>query len=83
VDYLVLLPGSATGNLLKELKKKKTVRLQSIEQADSMKTAVVLAQNHASANDYILLSPGAASFGLFTNEFDRGDQFVRAVSVNH
>jgi len=26
-----------------------------------------------------LLSPGAASFGLFVNEFDRGDAFARAV----
>jgi UDP-N-acetylmuramoylalanine-D-glutamate ligase len=27
----------------------------------------------------VLLSPGAASFGVFQNEFDRGDQFRAAV----
>lgn len=27
----------------------------------------------------VLLSPGAASFGLFKHEFDRGEQFVEAV----
>ena len=29
--------------------------------------------------DIILLSPGAASFNLFKNEFDRGIQFVKFV----
>jgi len=27
----------------------------------------------------ILLSPGAASFGIFKNEFDRGDQFQKLI----
>ena len=29
--------------------------------------------------DVVILSPGAASFNLFKNEFDRGAQFVEAV----
>ena len=33
----------------------------------------------AKRGDTILLSPGAASFGIFKNEFDRGDQFVKLV----
>ena len=30
--------------------------------------------------DIILLSPGAASFGVFKNEYDRGEKFVRLVN---
>lgn len=42
---------------------------------DAMDAAVRLAK----PGDTVLLSPGAASFGVFRNEFDRGDQFRAAV----
>jgi UDP-N-acetylmuramoylalanine--D-glutamate ligase len=44
-----------------------------------MKEAVASAAKKARPGDRVLLSPGAASFGLFKNEFDRGEQFVREV----
>jgi UDP-N-acetylmuramoylalanine--D-glutamate ligase len=31
--------------------------------------------------DVVLLSPGTSSFGIFKNEFDRGDQFNVAVAA--
>jgi UDP-N-acetylmuramoylalanine--D-glutamate ligase len=43
--------------------------------ATSMEQAVKVAMENAKLGDVILLSPGTSSFGMFKNEFDRGDQF--------
>jgi len=44
-----------------------------------MREAVKKAARLAQKGDIVLLSPGAASFNLFKNEFDRGEQFKEAV----
>jgi len=41
----------------------------------AMDSAVSLTQ----AGDVLLFSPGFTSFGMFLNEFDRGDKFVAYV----
>jgi UDP-N-acetylmuramoylalanine--D-glutamate ligase len=46
-----------------------------IGQVHSMSDAVALAVKSSASGDIVLLSPGFASFDLFKNEFDRGDQF--------
>ncbi len=46
----------------------------------SMDEAVRLAFEKSEEGDMILLSPGAASFGMFKNEYDRGEQFNLCVS---
>ena len=46
----------------------------------NMLEATKTAYRHAEVGDFILLSPAAASFGMFKNEFDRGNQFNEAVS---
>lgn len=48
---------------------------------DNMSDAVREATRLAGSGDIVLLSPGAASFGLFKNEFDRGEQFRAAVAM--
>lgn len=47
---------------------------------ENMAEAVREATRLAVSGDIVLLSPGAASFGLFKNEFDRGEQFRAVVS---
>jgi UDP-N-acetylmuramoylalanine--D-glutamate ligase len=44
-----------------------------------MTEAVAAARREATPGDIILLSPGCASFGLFRDEFDRGDRFRETV----
>lgn len=56
-----------------------SARTISVYNAAKMHEAVKIAHHLAKRGDYVVLSPGAASFGLFLNEFDRGDQFTRAV----
>jgi UDP-N-acetylmuramoylalanine--D-glutamate ligase len=48
----------------------------------SMKGAVATARKFAARGDVVLLSPAAASFGMFKNEFDRGEQFLKEVKKN-
>ena len=48
---------------------------------DSMREAVKAASDAARPGDTVLLSPGCASFGLFRDEFDRGEQFRQVVAA--
>ena len=80
VDVLVLLPGTATKKLKKELRiiNYGTEKLKFVK---SMRGAVKTAYLSSKRGDYVILSPGAASFGLFLNEFDRGNKFVQVVKA--
>ena len=42
---------------------------------DTLAQAVEIAVSQASEGDTVVLSPAFASFGMFKNEYDRGDQF--------
>ncbi len=44
-----------------------------------MAVAVAAARAVAKTGDTVILSPGAASFNLFKNEYDRGEQFREEV----
>ena len=70
---LILFAGTATEKLTKELARIRYTNILGI--AHSMKEAMDMVRAHARRGDIVLLSPGAASFGIFKNEFDRGNQF--------
>lgn len=74
VDNLVMLPGSAYDKITEGL-----TGYKNIYNVASMDEAVKKAASIAEKGSVIVLSPGAASFNLFKNEFDRGDQFVKIV----
>ncbi|HZR41827.1 MAG TPA: UDP-N-acetylmuramoyl-L-alanine--D-glutamate ligase [Ktedonobacteraceae bacterium] len=79
---VVLLTGSGTDELLpaidEEVRKQgasNPVRGVFSDFKQALDTAVALTQ----PGDVLLFSPGFTSFGMFLNEFDRGDQFVAYV----
>lgn len=74
--FSVLFRGTGTEALLPLLREKKISHYQIVE---NMPSAVTIAQTQAQKGDTVLLAPGAASFGMFKNEFDRGEQFVKCV----
>jgi len=78
VKRVILLKGEATEKIRIELKKIGAEEKIDSE-FDSMEKAVARAKDITGPGDVVLLSPGAASFGLFLNEFDRGDKFREAV----
>lgn len=45
-----------------------------------MPTIVDAAREHAASGGVVILSPACASFGMFKNYSDRGDQFIHAVN---
>ncbi len=74
---IILLDGTATPRLME------TIRAAGgnwLGPFDSMDKAVRVGAAQASAGDVVILSPGCASFGLFRDEFDRGDKFREAVT---
>lgn len=79
---VVFLKGTGTEKLLEKLESLFVQRKSESQKwivVESMGKAVELAARNAENGDIVLLSPGAASFGLFKNEFDRGDQFREQV----
>lgn len=73
---LILIEGAATEKILSALPRRRVYPLHVVS---SMGEALRFARVYAKKGDAVLLSPGAASFGVFKNEFDRGDQFVAMV----
>ena len=66
---VILLPGTGSDK----------IENPDFYRAESLKDALFSAVKSAEKGDIVLFSPGFASFGLFINEYDRNDQFVKLV----
>jgi UDP-N-acetylmuramoylalanine--D-glutamate ligase len=68
---VVLLSGTGTRNL--------HALIPDAQIADSVSVALQMALAACTERDTILFSPAFASFGMFKNEYERNDEFLRAV----
>ncbi len=73
VKRVILLAGTGTSRILEFL--------PNASVFDTLSAAVDEAFLTAESGDTILFSPAFASFGMFKNEFDRGDQFNAIVQT--
>jgi UDP-N-acetylmuramoylalanine--D-glutamate ligase len=75
---IALLEGTATPTLYSDLVDH-GAKSKIIGVFDNLRKAVLALFDQASPGDTILLSPGCASFGMFNNEFHRGECFRNIV----
>jgi UDP-N-acetylmuramoylalanine--D-glutamate ligase len=73
---LILLAGTGSDKLIPLLK---AAGREFRGPLDSIEAAAAAARDAAAPGDVVILSPGCASFGMFRNEFDRGDKWKTAV----
>ena len=71
---MILLDGQASSKIKKELLQTGYPE-NKIKPVQSMKQAVLAAQENALPGDIVLLSPACASFGMFKNYKERGEMF--------
>ncbi|MDQ7784757.1 MAG: UDP-N-acetylmuramoyl-L-alanine--D-glutamate ligase, partial [Desulfomonilaceae bacterium] len=73
-EKIALLDGTATESLRRGIEQDGGAT-KLVGTFSDMKSAVEALMEHTATEDVVLLSPGCASFGMFQNEFHRGETF--------
>ncbi len=73
--FISMIPGTGTDILIKNYKLRITNEI-----GRDLKEVVKKALAHTKKGDVVLFSPGFASFGMFTNEYERNDLFVKIIN---
>jgi UDP-N-acetylmuramoylalanine--D-glutamate ligase len=77
---VILLSGTGTIKIENEkIKMQNENPKLKINKTENLKKAVTEAIKECKRGDTLLFSPAFASFGMFKNEFDRGEQFVKII----
>lgn len=79
VKHAVLI--GQTKHVLAEALRSAGYNSYSVSESSTMKDIVSEAASKADSGDIVLLSPGCASFGMFKNFSDRGEQFKAEVKA--
>jgi UDP-N-acetylmuramoylalanine--D-glutamate ligase len=72
--YVVMIPGTGTERLINNYQ----LQIKN-EVGKDLKDIVKTALGKASRGDIILFSPAFASFGMFNNEYERNDLFIKII----
>lgn len=75
---VVLLKGNGTEKIKKELS---LINYKLSKEYSNLTQAVKKAKSLAEKGDVILFSPACTSFGMFVNEYNRGDKFKKIVKT--
>ena len=73
VKHITFLAGTGTNHIRESF--------PDTQVFDTLQQACSDARAYAGAGDVILFSPAFTSFGMFKNEFDRGDQFMAIINA--
>jgi len=80
VRAVILLEGSATDKLANAIYAAGGKEIV-VGRFDNFEKAIEKSKEVARAGEIVLLSPGCASFGMFANEFERGEKFKQIVNA--
>lgn len=80
VKNIFLLSNNTTNGTERFLQMFKDNNFADYIEVKNIEEAVRLAKEKSESGDTVLFSPGFASFGMFLNEYDRGEKYVQGIN---